>query len=172
MNQSCRGIAPLLMVLWSGCASAKSCTPAEWEADRWAQTVCTSLKESSTPSQGSGRNAARAVPRKSEVGADRWIARYTESVRLIVASVETTDTAEWRRQRGELSKLVGDASAWPDHDAWRDVRSQCVNAAQNLLSFMDVAIKSDARSRVAAEDRLKAALETTTRCEAGLKRQR
>jgi hypothetical protein len=144
------------LVLIGGEAHARNCSPAEFQEDRiWSNPSCTAIVD---------RPGARArPPSKREVGALEWVDRFTDALRLVAASINTNDTDEWRRQRGELTKLMGDLSKWPN-GAWLPAKATCSDAVGGTLAWMDDVVKGSARASLAAEMAIERAKTSSQRC--------
>lgn len=161
-------LAPALIlaaVSASGAASARGCTPDEWEQDRrWSEPTCTRLIGARPKAQ----QHVAPVPSKASVGVERWAKDVTGVLRLMRASIQTGDRDELQRQSYRAAELVGEVGRWPDHDAWRTARARCVMAPQTLQNFSRDIRRGDARGLVSAEAELDAHAQAVRACSAAL----
>jgi hypothetical protein len=163
-----RGLIVVGCILYLGAtpAFARTCTQQEWDEDsRWSNPSCTSIVSKET-SRGA------RTPTKAELGADEWIIRYGQSLKLIRASIKAGDAIEWTEQRGELSKLISEVSSWPSDNIWSPTTAVCRNAAATLLVWMDDVTNGTARGTLSAEAALPRAFTAAESCNAGLKKMR
>jgi hypothetical protein len=153
------------VLLLSAPAGAKTCTAAELREEiRWGTRECSNHPPGTPP----GLRPAEA-PSVSDIGVSRWVDRLIDSLRLVVASAETMDRAEWRRQRGELTRLLGEASAWPSHTAWAPAKAHCSQIVQAMLDVMSGLEAGTARGKVLADRRVGELEGLTRQCMTAMK---